>query len=772
MKYYSKSFWLCMAVAFVAIAPYIVLQGGCFALSNDFSAETIPFGMLINRAYKSENLLWHWGIDLGGNFLENYNGHATSPFVLLQLLFPEQWFPYVIGWINIIKFAVGGLCCSLYLRRHLKSETTVILGSVLYIFSSYQCTNIVFQFQDLIAFFALLLWAFEVYVEENKKLPFVLACTLNVSISVASFVGTAIFLIIYYIVIYVLPNVQEKGVKSLAMYAKKGFGCVGLALLGAANVSLFAIPCVINLMGNTRTGEKIPVSQWFFISFQEVLLLVKSFFLPAEPMNRSFSVTDGDWMSNAAYLPVFGVIFGVAYIITKRKDKWKNLMVVLYLMALIPVANSVFYLFTSTPYHRWYHMLLMVQTLITCFVLEDIASYKILPVIRVDIAILIIFVLLVAGAGSIHTIGKFCLSLGYAMSGLAVVTYLKKRKVDCVNGEKRERFVLIICVLVFCMAQLAFTIHEYQHYADNTDIDFQESELPYAKAVVEYLTEIPNSLSGEIGPYRYYFDEGIGYTYYNLAMVNSLPSISSFISNVSNSVFTFYRAIDMERVTMTKHAEEELNHLLGAKYILATEAAEGYTVLREFHDPTVGTVYYMENPNVLPIGFAYDSYITQSEFDHLPKSRDRINAMMDSLVVDDDLSAEIGKVLSHTEDIDSLVRDEEYMQGCIWQKQNDSCTEFRKFKNGFEANYRCDADRYVFFTVPYEKWWHATVNGKEAEITQVNGFMAVKAESGENTISFTYHYTPVKWALILTMAGIVGTVLVAVFEGRKRQSMK
>ena len=47
----------------------------------------------------------------------------------------------------------------------------------------------------------------------------------------------------------------------------------------------------------------------------------------------------------------------------------------------------------------------------------------------------------------------------------------------------------------------------------------------------------------------------------------------------------------------------------------------------------------------------------------------------------------------------------------------------------------------IFFSVPYEAGWSATVNGEPVAIERVNvGFMAVTVPEGESvTIEFTYH---------------------------------
>lgn len=45
----------------------------------------------------------------------------------------------------------------------------------------------------------------------------------------------------------------------------------------------------------------------------------------------------------------------------------------------------------------------------------------------------------------------------------------------------------------------------------------------------------------------------------------------------------------------------------------------------------------------------------------------------------------------------------------------------------------------MFFSVPYDEGWSATVNGQPAQIEKVDiGFMAVRAPAGDSTIRFTY----------------------------------
>lgn len=109
----------------------------------------------------------------------------------------------------------------------------------------------------------------------------------------------------------------------------------------------------------------------------------------------------------------------------------------------------------------------------------------------------------------------------------------------------------IALAVVISAATLGITINEYAKATDNTAQDFKTYGASYGENVYAYLTEIPEKLSQDVLPYRYYFDEGIGYTYYNLAMTNQLPSINSFCSTVHSSIGEYYDAIGIGRATWT-----------------------------------------------------------------------------------------------------------------------------------------------------------------------------------------------------------------------------
>lgn len=203
---------ICALIAGIILIPSMILNHGYFALSNDFSAEEIPFGMLMNRAIKSGEI-WSWGIDLGGNLLESFGFYNIgSIFYWISLLFPAEIYPQVIGWIFILKIAVAGYASALWMKRYLRKKDAILIGAMLYAFSGSQCINIVFyHFQDVIALFPFMLAALDKMILDKKKGCFALACAVNLLCNPIFFWGTACFTVLYYIFRFLLPNLREKG---------------------------------------------------------------------------------------------------------------------------------------------------------------------------------------------------------------------------------------------------------------------------------------------------------------------------------------------------------------------------------------------------------------------------------------------------------------------------------------------------------------------------------------------------------------------------------
>ena len=76
---------------------------------------------------------------------------------------------------------------------------------------------------------------------------------------------------------------------------------------------------------------------------------------------------------------------------------------------------------------------------------------------------------------------------------------------------------------------------------------------------------------------------------------------------------------------------------------------------------------------------------------------------------------------------------------------------------GLTANIQLENSTLVFFPVPYDAGFTATVNGEEAPVLKVSGgLMAVSVSAGDNTIRLEYHTQGLNVSLAL--AGVSAVV--------------
>ena len=179
------------------------------------------------------------------------------------------------------------------------------------------------------------------------------------------------------------------------------------------------------------------------------------------------------------------------------------------------------------------------------------------------------------------------------------------------------------------------------------------------------------------------------------------------------------------------------------------------------------------NTNYVPMGFTYDCYLTESEYEETAKTT-RANLLMRALVLRDEDAAVYGKYLTHLpEGRREELHYESYVQDCR-ERRATAASVFQMNNSGFHAQITLEKENLVFFSVPYDDGFTAYVNGQETDILQVDeGLMAVLCPAGENSINFVYQPDGIRLSRALTLGGIVvWLAYTAYFVWRKRRTKK
>lgn len=800
-NYALLAFGLAAAAAAVLFVPFMIYNGGVFYYYGDFNVQEIPFYQLAHQTVKSGGFGWSHITDLGSDFLASYSFYLLgSPFFWLTIPFPNDFVPYLIGPLLILKFGCCSLAAYIYLKRYVKCGWYAVLGGLLYAFSGFSIYNVFFfHFHEPMIVFPLLLAALDSFLYDKRRGVFAALVFAACVINYYFFVGQVLFVVMYYLMLMLTKTCRFR-IKEFLILALE-------VIIGFSAAAFVLLPSVLAVLGNPRL-ESLP-NGWNSLVHdlpERYWLIVTAFFFPADMPAFPVFTPDSNckWASVAGWLPLFSMTGVIAYMQMKKRDWLKKLIVLLVLFAFVPVLNSMFQLMNSSIYYaRWFYMLVLMFALATVRAAEDRQSdWKRAVAWSASITAGIILFIGLMPKITENSEGEEELSLGvqawfemfwiYAlmalMSLLAFVLVLKKYR----QSPQKFAKVCVCGVLAVSLVSSGFIItagalsssttepikNDILNSGDNIKID----DLKYVRSD---FYECPD----------------------NTAMFWQIPSINCFQSSVSPSIMEFYEEMGITRDVASRPDVScyGLRALLSCKYLFdyqaGGEAGDENSFLDEDGNAkmpywsylkTVNGFDVYENECYVPMGFAYDSYVSEEEFERI-SSVHRTEAILYSMVLtkeqmkkysditgysDSDYNKLYGKDPESFESVVDGYRygSEEYKEQCERLKAS-SCKSFEYTDSGFKAEYNNQSgDTLLFFSVPYSDGFSAAVNGESVEIEKVNyGFMAVRVDGyTDSVIEFTYETPGFGAGCAISTAALAGFIVYisAVIICRKRAMKK
>ncbi len=753
-----------MAASLLLFLPFMCYDNGYFLFYGDFNVQQVPFYQMCHDAVRSGNLSWSWTTDLGANFIGSYSFYLLgSPFFWLTLPFPSAAVPYLMGPLLILKFGCASMAGYVYLRRYTKTPRHALIGGLLYAFSGFSIYNIFFNhFHEAIVIFPLVLAAMDEYVYHRRRGVFALAVFASCFLNYYFFVGQVVFCLLYFGVRCVTRSWRM----SLQAFLWLAFESV----LGVVMACALLVPSVLAVVQNPRVDN---VAKGYNLLLydrpQRYLHILECFFFPPDiPAQPNFTPdSDSKWASLGAWLPVFSMTGVIAFFQQKKKHWLKVLMGILFLFAMVPILNSTFQMFNAMYYARWFYMLTLMMILATVLCLDlDAVDWRRALLwtggITLGIALPVGLLPKTTTQDGVETttIGleayptRFWSYVAIAVLGLALAAFLLRSK----NSSRKWYRVTMGSIALVSVVYGAFFIALGKTQGDDT----------HGKL-------IPYSLNGgadlnlpDLENVRSDFYKAMD----NQGMYWQIPTIQAFHSIVPGSIMEFYPTIGVSRDVGSRPDVKYygLRGLTSCRWLFDYAGDSS-----DFSDENgvtkmPGWVYYdhqngydiWENQYYIPMGFSYDYYVSRGEYDSTPESSRNL-LLLKALVLSDAQIERYGSLLEPLSSSKTIrYTTEDYYQDCT-DRQSMSALDFSRDNRGFTAHFEAEKERLVFFSVPYEGGWSATVNGEPAEIEKVNvGFMAVKVPAGTSEIRFTYQ-TPGLKAGLLASAGGVGVFLLYVF---------
>ena len=148
------------------------------------------------------------------------------------------------------------------------------------------------------------------------------------------------------------------------------------------------------------------------------------------------------------------------------------------------------------------------------------------------------------------------------------------------------------------------------------------------------------------------------------------------------------------------------------KYLITTpEKQEDFLAAADegwdYYDTRDGFMLY-ENENYVPMGFTYDYYITEEEYEATVKNT-RSNLLMRALVLSEEDAAVYGKYLKKLpEEKRNDLWYDTYVSDCA-DRRASACRVFQMTNSGFHAEIDLGKEDLVFFSVPYDDGFTSTV---------------------------------------------------------------
>jgi len=513
--------------------------------------------------------------------------------------------------------------------------------------------------------------------------------------------------------------------------------------------------------------------------------------LPAMPVFTPDS--ECKWASVAGWLPMFGVTGLIAFLQLKKRDWLKRVITLLILFAMVPVLNSMFQLLNSSIYYaRWFYIAVLMFSLATIRAVEDKEANWNRAVawstgLTTGAALMIGLMPYVTGfgdgetnyrIGSQSTFERFWHYVLVALAGLLVFVLIYKK-----FFSNKRKFIIASTVFTLVVAYLASFMVIGTGVMVSGTTDTIKDDIINSRDDIR-INDLENVRSD--------FYECVD----NTSMFWKVQSMNCFQSSVSTSIMQFYKAMGVARDVASRpdFSDYGLRGLFSCKYYFDYNKdnddvskdecftfENGETKMPFWkYVKTCNNFDIYENECYIPMGFVYDNYATEEEFERISEN-DRTQIILNMMVLSRDVMKKHADITGYDEEkykvlygkypmrfkseVDNYTYSatfDNYKKRCKSLASN-SCKSFRYTSDGFEAFYENTKaeESLMFFSVPYSEGFTATINGKPVDVDKVNyGFTGVRIPAEKNLkIVFRYKTPGLSQGIIISLSAAAAYAL-------------
>ena len=618
---YTLMFLLMCIVAFL---PFFT-EGKSFVwgagvedgLSQHFSALAY-YGEALREFFRNllaghpKLVMWDMSLGYGADILSTLNYYAIGdPLNLLYGFVSPKNTETMYNFMIVLRMYLAGITFIMYARKMKKRSYGTVIGALVYVFSGF-CFRLGLRhpfFINPMIYFPLLCLGIEKIYQRERPYVFIFAVCVSAMSNYYFLYMLTIFAVIYaWIRFY--KYTEENKMKNFFLTILK-FGIY--YTLGIAMAAVILLPSVIGFLGNGRYGNGVDWKSLIVYPGKYYLLFIENF------------IGYGNMGSNtnAGYLPIVGIV--VLFTLFSQRMKHKKYRVA-FIASIIALILPIFgYAFNGFSYanNRWAFALSFIVALLTAEMYPRLFVMSKRQQIGIGAGIIIytVFCIIVNASGEEILKNKGIM----AACGLIVVFYILLLIFQRLGYDTQKRIVRVSMAILLL---ISVGVHGYYRF-DPKEYAYTQEFMDQGQAY-RTLKEDNIRMLSKVNDPSVYRVHAEGYRYKNYGLINHLNTISGYYSITAKCVtdtIKGYDTLGMQYADKYKGVDQRLGllSLAGVKYITVAHNSQVAKDVSSMGDVPYGVeklrkkgnITLYKNKYALPFAYAYDSYMTEQQYEQL-----------------------------------------------------------------------------------------------------------------------------------------------------------
>lgn len=602
-------------------------------LSQHFSALAY-YGEALREFFRNllaghpKLVMWDMSLGYGADILSTLNYYAIGdPLNLLYGFVSPKNTETMYNFMIVLRMYLAGITFIMYARKMKKRSYGTVIGALVYVFSGF-CFRLGLRhpfFINPMIYFPLLCLGIEKIYQRERPYVFIFAVCVSAMSNYYFLYMLTIFAVIYaWIRFY--KYTEENKMKNFFLTILK-FGMY--YTLGIAMAAVILLPSVIGFLGNGRYGKGVDWKSLIVYPGKYYLLFIENF------------IGYGNMGSNtnAGYLPIVGIV--VLFTLFSQRMKHKKYRVA-FIASIIALILPIFgYAFNGFSYanNRWAFALSFIVALLTAEMYPRLFVMSKRQQIGIGAGIIIytVFCIIVNASGEEILKNKGIM----AACGLIAVFYILLLIFQRLGYDTQKRIVRVSMAILLL---ISVGVHGYYRF-DPKGYAYTQEFMDQGQAY-RTLKEDNIRMLSKVNDPSVYRVHAEGYRYKNYGLINHLNTISGYYSITAKCVtdtIKGYDTLGMQYADKYKGVDQRLGllSLAGVKYITVAHNSQvakdvsskgdvpyGVEKLRK-----KGNITLYKNKYALPFAYAYDSYMTEQQYEQL-NGIGKEQAMLAQIILD------------------------------------------------------------------------------------------------------------------------------------------